>query len=310
MPASTSNLGPGFDALGLALTLELAVTLRFEPEPGPPRVEVRDAPGWPAPDGSPAPEVDLLTVAFARALETFGVEPATDDRGGRASRAVFSVESAIPIARGLGSSAAAIVAGLELGAALAERPPPQAELLRLAIELEGHPDNVTPALLGGLCLTVVDAGRPHVVRFTPHSGLAYALAWPETRLSTSEARALLPRQVAFADAVENPRRLALLLEGLRTGDAELLRLGGEDRLHVPHRLPRIPGGAAALEAARAAGAHLATVSGSGTALFAIAPHAAVQAVAEALRAELEGPGGGASARVVAPAAGASVGPAP
>src|SRR5205085_286756 len=114
------------------------------------------------------------------------------------------------------------------------------------------------------------------------------------------ARGVLPRTVPFADAVENPRRLALLLEGLRRADPELLALGGEDRLHVRHRLPLIPGGAEALAAARESGAWLATISGSGSALVALGPRARREAIAEALRVELARADGEAHARVVEP----------
>ena len=285
VPASTSNLGPGFDLLGLALELELQVTLRRGEAGGPPVVVRPDArtEDWPVAG-------DLLAIAFERALGAFGARPGP---------VLLEVQSEIPIARGLGSSGAAIAAGLLLGAALGTSAVPREELLRLAVEIEGHPDNVTPALCGGLCLSFVRrGGLPRVVAIEPHASLAFAVAWPRATLATAEARALLPARVPFADAVENPRRLALLLEGLRTGDAELLALGGEDRLHVPYRLPRVPGGAAALAAARGAGAYLATISGSGTALFAISARDRAAAVAEALRAELAGPGGGATGRVL------------
>jgi homoserine kinase len=291
VPASTSNLGPGFDLLGLALDLELQVTLR-RGAPGGPAVRVQaDArtEDWPATG-------DLLAIAFERALAAFGASPGPVQ---------LEVSSAIPIARGLGSSGAAIAAGLLLGAALAPASVPRAELLRLAVELEGHPDNVTPALCGGLCLAFVRPdGAPRVVAIEPHASLTFAVAWPRATLATAAARALLPARVPFADAVENPRRLALLLEGLRSGDPELLALGGEDRLHVPYRLPRVPGGAQALAAARGAGAWLATISGSGTALLAISARDRAEAVAEAMRVELAGPGGGATGRVLGVARGA------
>jgi homoserine kinase len=159
----------------------------------------------------------------------------------------------------------------------------------MAVELEGHPDNVTPALCGGLCLSFARPhGAPRVLALEPDPALAFAVAWPRATLPTTEARALLPGSVPFADAAENPRRLALLLEGLRTADPELLALGGEDRLHVPYRLLRIPRGAEALAAAREAGAWLATISGSGTGLFAIASHGRIAGVAAALGGALGG----------------------
>jgi len=123
-------------------------------------------------------------------------------------------------------------------------------------------------------------------------------------LPTHAARSVLPAEVPFADAVENPRRLALLLEGLRTADPELLALGSQDRLHVRHRLPLIPGGAAALEAARESGAWMSTISGSGSGLVAVGPKERIAAVAAAMGAALGALDARAESCVVRPAAGA------
>jgi homoserine kinase len=213
--------------------------------------------------------------------------------------------SEIPVGRGLGSSGAAIAAGLLLGRAAAESDAAREALAGWGVELEGHPDNVAAALIGGCTLTVPLEGQtPRIVRQPVHASLGFSVAWPHASLETGFARSLLPERVARRDAVENARRLALLLEGLRTGDAELIALGGEDRLHVPHRLPHVPGGSRALRAARDAGAWLATISGAGSALFAISPRDRRAAVAEAMRAELDLASPPAEARVVELAAGA------
>lgn len=242
----------------------------------------------------PIGKENLLLRAFDRGAEAFGV-------GRRALR--FAVDSEIPIARGLGSSGAAIAAGLSIAAATSEREVSVEELLALGLEMEGHPDNTSAALVGGCTLSVPRAeGGVCVVRQELHEGLAFALAWPETRIATSAARAVLPREVKLVDAVENPRRLALLLEGLRSGDAELLGLGAEDRLHVKYRLPLIPNGESALEAARAHGAWLATISGSGSALVAIGAHERVAEIAAAMKEELA-IDGKAEGRVVTPVMG-------
>jgi len=147
----------------------------------------------------------------------------------------------------------------------------------------------------------VPGGGVRVVQQPLHPDLAFAVAWPARGFPTPAARAVLPAQVPFADAVENPRRLALLLEGLRIGDPELLALGGEDRLHVPYRLPRIEGAAATIEAARASGAWLATISGSGSGLVAIGPHARIGEIASEMRRALLACDAGAESRVVTPA---------
>lgn len=272
VPASTSNLGPGFDLFGLALDLQLEVHC-LGPAAGDQHALItRDgtASEWPN-----TPENTLFR-AFDRVAQEIGVEPIPHE---------FRVYSAIPVARGLGSSGAACAAGLLLGAE-AYAPTGQqlarTELVRLGIELEGHPENSTASLLGGavLCLPESD-GAVHVVRQPIAPNLRFVAAWPSTRIATLEARSVLPKQVAFADAVENPRRLALLLEGLRTGEATLLRAGVQDRLHVPYRLPLIAGGEDALRDALEAGAHCATISGSGSTLFAICAEEAVASVCAA-----------------------------
>lgn len=276
VPCSTSNLGPGFDCLGLALSLFLEVELELHPSGGCTllgRLE-DEAAAWPR-------EQNLLLRAFevgARAL-------ALDAPAG-----TFHARSQIPLARGLGSSGAAVAAGLLLANALAPHPLDPSELCRLGCELEGHPDNSTASLLGGCTLGVRAGERLAVIRPPLHPSLAFAAAWPAAQVPTRRARAVLPARVSFSDAAENPRRLALLLEGLRRADPELLALGEADRLHVPYRLPLIAGAERALAAARAAGAFLATISGSGSALIAITSAARVAAVERALAAGLEGPG--------------------
>lgn len=273
LPASTSNLGPGFDLFGLALDLTLEVRC-LRPAASQQHVLVElggTASEWPnTPDNT-------LFRAFDRVAQELGVEPIPHE---------FGVHSAIPVARGLGSSCAACAAGLLLGAATyasRDQQLARTDLVRLGIELEGHPENSTASLLGGavLCLPESD-GSVHVVHQPVAPNLRFVAAWPSTRIATREARNVLPEQVPFADAVENPRRLALLLEGFRTGDANLLRAGMHDRLHVPYRLALIAGGKEALLAALEAGAHGATISGSGSTLFAVCAEQAVAAVCAAL----------------------------
>lgn len=266
VPGSTSNLGPGFDLLGAALSLELEVRLlraapmhRFERLAG-------EAESWPL-------EENLLFAAFDLA------------RGTEAGGFIFEVRSEIPLARGLGSSGAAIAAGLLLGSALAEADISRVELLRLGLPLEGHPDNLAPSLLGGCRLTVPrEDGPPHVLLQEVHPSIGWAVAWPETQVPTSVARAALPREVPFSAAAENPRRLALLLAGLRTGDPELLRDGIVDHLHADNRMALVPGSRRVLAAALAAGAHAVTVSGSGSAQVALTPLDRAEEVAEAMAA--------------------------
>lgn len=289
--ASTSNLGPGFDLLGLALSLYLRAACLGR-NPAAPGDEL-DLIGLHASDW-PAGPANLFLSAFRSAAPD--VPPQR-----------FRIESEIPLARGLGSSGAAIAAGLLLGAAVAGDPRPRLAWLERAIELEGHPDNVAASLYGGLTLCLAGT-PPRLVRQDVHPALGFAVAWPGARLETAAARRVLPKSVPFADAVENARRLPLLLQGLAAADRDLVREGGEDRLHVPYRLGLIPGAREALQAAREAGAWLATISGSGSALVAVAPVETAPACAAALaRALTRAQGGqGVDSRVLRPALGAPV----
>ncbi len=319
VPGSTSNLGPGFDFAGLALSIYLDA--RVEGAAHGVAHELVDLRGTAA--DWPRERDNVFLRAFDHGCATFGV---------RARALRFSIDSQIPLARGIGSSGAAIAAGLLLARAQV-RPRARASdtassdtaliehaliehaliedtwiedatLCDLAFAIEGHPDNTSASILGGCTLSIPrDDGTLRVVRQALHRDLGFVVAWPDAQLSTRAGRAVLPREVPFADAVENPRRLAALLEGLRTGDPELLELGSHDRLHVRHRLALIENGERALAAARESGAWLATVSGSGSALFAIGPHARTNAIAAALQRELgRGPcgGDGAQGRVVTP----------
>lgn len=285
---STSNLGPGFDLAGLALGLYLrAAVVRVHD--GPHRLEVQGA----AASDWPLGEDNLLL----RALKRFEQHSARPLPG-----LDIAVHSDIPVARGLGSSGAAIVAGLLLARELTQANWTRDALIQIGIELEGHPDNVAAALCGGLTLCL-PGQPPLVIEERVHPSLAFALAWPERKLATPQARAALPEQVAFRAAVGNARRLPILLEGLRSGRADWIRRGGIDELHVPYRLPLIPGGAAALAAAERRGAYLATISGAGSALLAICAPSAAQPIADAMAAELA-QHGAAEARVLPVAVGA------
>jgi homoserine kinase len=279
--ASTSNLGPGFDVVGLALDLGLEVDARRAGERA--RVVHREGEARAWPQG----EDDLLLQGFERAFRELGGSGGVE----------LAARSEIPVGRGLGSSAAAVVAGLLLGAHFAPRAVPRETLLGWAIELEGHPDNAAPALFGGLQLTCPRAGAPpRAVALELHPELGFALAWPDAQLETAFARTLLPREVPLAQASDTARRLALVLEGLRRGDPELLGAGEVEHLHVPHRLPHIQGGAQALAAARAAGAHLATISGSGSALFAVTRRDDAERVARAMGEAFRAAGAGGAHR--------------
>ena len=254
VPATTSNLGPGFDALGLALrvynTLELdaADTSRIEIEG----------------EGAPSLPRDAAHLAYRAALAVVDTVAARG-RGGRTLPRAFHLRqhNRIPLARGLGSSAAAIVGGAAAANTLLGGPLDQRALIDLAAGMEGHPDNVAPAVLGGLvaCVTA-DAGTIRTVRLVPRR-LHVVLAIPEFAVSTAEARRLLPPTVPFDDAVFNVTRTALLLAAFIDGRSDLLDEATRDRLHQPYRARLVPGLEAVFAAARRAGAHGVALSGSG-----------------------------------------------
>lgn len=267
VPGSTSNLGPGFDQLGLALGLFLEVSCEDHGPADDWTIEVTGA-HWPASE-------DLT----ARALRAA--------RPKSPRHLILERRSAIPVARGLGSSGAAVAAGLALAEALPGEALPPEHLRALGCQLEGHPDNVMASLLGGLVLSAPHPEGVHWQRCEVHDSLEFAVAWPDQPMSTAEARAVLPPSVPLADAVENARRLPVLLRGLAEGDGERIAFGLEDRWHVQARASIQDGAAEAMAAACEAGAYGATLSGSGSALVAIAPRGlgdtAAQALVDALR---------------------------
>jgi homoserine kinase len=289
VPASSANLGPGFDAMGLAL--ELRDRVELVPGAASPRIwSSRPLPGG---DGN------LALRAARRVCEAVGAEPSF----------LLRLHLQIPVGRGLGSSAAAIVGGLMAANAwLGSRLPPE-QLLDLAAEIEGHPDNVAPALYGGFCVACHGERGVTAVRLPPPRGLVAALAIPDRSLPTAAARRVLPARVPFADAVFNVQRAALLVAALSTGRAEALAEATRDRLHQPHRLPLLPGLAPALEAARLAGAAGAFLSGAGPSVLALCAQEQAVAVAQAMAAAMESAGQSAQPRVLPlAAAGARIEP--
>jgi homoserine kinase len=236
VPASSANLGPGYDVLAAALAIELELEVE---ETGSFSVSC-DLPGV------PLDRDNLCVRAFERLHPADGVS--------------FAIRSEIPPATGLGSSAAAIVAGLCAADHMYELDAP---LFELAAELEGHPDNVAAALLGGF---VICAGEP--VRFDPPAGLEGVLAIPDFEVPTAAAREALPSNVPLADAVHNVGRASVLVLGLARSDFSLIGRGLSDALHQPRRRSLYPRSMELVEAAPSLGALGATISGAGpTVLF-------------------------------------------
>ncbi|MED7926972.1 homoserine kinase [Nonomuraea sp. LP-02] len=256
VPATSANLGPGFDALGLALSLYDEVEAGLTGERG---VEVSVS-------GEGAGEVDLgerhLVVRAMR--EAFGRMGVAQPAGIR-----LRCRNRIPHARGLGSSSAAVCAGLLAARALAGAEWPDDEVFALATEMEGHPDNVAPCLAGGLTVAWSDhAGAPHMVKLAPDQRVRPVVLIPSARLATETARGLLPKDVPHKDASFNAGRAALLIAALtQRPETGLLLAATEDRLHQHYRAPAMPQSAALVERLRAVGVP-AVVSGAGPTVLA------------------------------------------
>lgn len=264
VPGSTSNLGSGFDALGMALTLynELEVSLT-----GGSGLLVQVA--GEGRDTLPRDETNEV----ARLLRAHGLRGA----------ATIRLVNGVPIARGLGSSAAARLAALLAARALSSRG--GGDVLETAIALEGHPDNVAPALLGGLRLSVQDGGSwlQAPLRNPSPRELKVVLAVPDFELSTEQARRVLPKKVPRADAVFESSRLGLLVHAFERRRYPLLKTAMQDALHQPYRQRLVPGMARVIDAALAAGAFGASLSGAGPAMLAFSPPAKAGRVGRAMQ---------------------------
>lgn len=248
VPATSANLGPGFDCLGLALDLwneisfEEANSLRYHAH------------------GEGAEKLNkgnrnLLTKSYARVFEICGQ---------RLNGANILAQNAIPMSSGLGSSAAAIVAGLFGANEILGKPLSGNDLLKIATEMEGHPDNVAPALQGGLVVSVMKKAEIITRRYEVPE-LTLVIVKPNVEWLTKTARAVLPKSISRADAVHNIGRTALVVDALRNGDLDLLQQVMEDRIHQPYRLRHIAGGMAAYKCARQFGA--AALSGAGPSII-------------------------------------------
>ena len=249
VPATSANLGPGFDTLGLALNVHDHITVTATETPGV-RVRVRGVG-----EGSvPQDERNLVAATLLHVLRSAGCAvPGLE----------IVAENGIPHGRGMGSSGAAIVAGILAAKGLMEgvEEISDDDVLRIANELEGHPDNVAPAIFGGLTIAWVDDEGPHHQKLAVHRGVSLLLAVPVRELSTEVARSLQPESVPHRDAVFNLARAALLVAAL-SQSPELLLPATEDRLHQTYRAEAMPETSSLVTALRSEG-HAAVVSGAG-----------------------------------------------
>lgn len=275
VPASAGNTGSAFDSLGLAYGLHNEVVADTE---GPAEVVVEGEGADLLKKGEP----NLVHHAYARFTEATGkaVPPHR-----------LTLINKIPFGRGLGSSAAAIVGGLMAADALCGTKLGREGILKLALPMEGHPDNVAPAIYGGFVLTVLDAGDVNgpftVLPLKAPADWKAVLYVPDLIIPTKQARAILPKEVPRADAIYNHSRVGLLVAALSQGRGELLRVATQDRLHQPYRAKIFPQMPALIEAGIAGGAWGACLSGAGSAVLAIAPSAKATSAADAMRAKAQ-----------------------
>lgn len=251
VPATSANLGSGFDSLGLALRLYNRVLM-----------EECEGADISTSDGSSVPR-DESNLIYKSAKFLFEL------CGHPFSGLKLVQENNIPMTRGLGSSSACIVAGLVGANALLKGPLSKDDLVNLAARLEGHPDNSTPAILGGLVAAVFDGNRVYSVKVPISGRLKFAAFIPDFELKTEVARAALPDQVPHRDAVYNLSRAALMTASLFSGRLDNLRIAADDKLHQPYRLKFIEGAPGIFDLAYKCGAYAAFISGAGPTLMAM-----------------------------------------
>ena len=251
IPASTANLGSGFDSIGAALDLYNIVS-----------AEEYDGCDISSSDGSSVPN-DEENLIYKSAKKLYEI-------CGKPFYGLKIIETNnIPMARGLGSSSACIVGGLAAANELCKRPLNKDELLGIAAETEGHPDNVAPALLGGLTVCAMENEKVFYTKCELKSELKFCAFVPDFELKTADARAVLPKETGLGDAVFNISRAALLASSFALGKYENFREGTKDRLHQPFRLPLIPGSENIINSSLENGARASYISGAGSTIMAI-----------------------------------------
>ncbi len=270
VPATTANLGPGFDCLGAALALYNQFTFSAPITPAPLTIAVTGQ----STAGITTDASNLVYQAFAKLYQQLGQTPPPIH---------IDIAMQVPLARGLGSSATAIVGGLLGANHWAGAPFTATEVMQLAIAIEGHPDNVVPAQIGGCRLAASGLERAWEICEIPwHSSIVPIVAIPEFELSTTQARQVLPLHYSRADAIFNTAHLGLLLQGLATGNADWLQAALHDRIHQPYRELLIPGYETVRSAAIESGAYGLVISGAGPTLLALASPSQADAVATAM----------------------------
>lgn len=237
VPATTANIGPGFDCLGLALPLYNTITIEETVLPGT-GVEINVLV-----DEAVSDEFSLEHIPMDENSMIYkAVELLYNSIGQTPSELKITVHSEIPIAKGLGSSSSVIVGGLIAANELLGKPADEAALLSIATEVEGHPDNVTPAIVGGLTLSSSeDDGSIIYRKLDWPEDWVLTVCVPEYELPTEISRSVLPKEVPLEDAIFNVKRMGMFVQAVNTHDAELMKYALKDRLHQPYRMKLVPG---------------------------------------------------------------------
>ncbi|RPJ26418.1 MAG: homoserine kinase [Chloroflexi bacterium] len=278
VPATSANLGPGFDSLGIALDL------------------------WNEAEFTPTNDkkISLTIEGEGREKLSTGASNAIVDAAlqvyNLAGKPYHGMQihclNRVPLGSGLGSSSAALLTGMLGANAMLGEPFSREEILKLAIETEGHPDNVAPAMLGGLVASIIHDSHVVSLRLTltdQRAPIHITVVFPDFDFPTKQARLLLPKQIELKDAIYNISRAVIVTEAFRLGDLDMLNEAMSDKLHQPYRLPLIPGAPEAMEAAKQAGASAVALSGAGPSLIAFSSNSD-SAIGEAMKRAFEAAG--------------------
>ena len=250
VPATSANLGIGYDTLGMAVSLYSHFTFG--------RADSLKITGCPEEFRN---RDNLVYVSFVDALREWGEEPFPVE---------LDISTEVPVARGLGSSSTCVVAGIMAAAALTGQTVGRAELMRIAAGVEGHPDNVAPAILGGaVCSFTPEGDLPRCLRYDVSEKLRFVTVIPPYEVHTADARKVVPKEVPLSTAVWQMGRIAGMTRGLETGDLDLVAAANDDRLQEPYRRKLIPDYEAVRETCLAGGAKTMWISGSGSTLMAV-----------------------------------------
>lgn len=238
VPATTANIGPGFDVLGMALDLYNEFIFR---------------------DSGDFTDDNLIIEAYKKTFDYYGEDPIPKS---------LEINGDVPISRGLGSSSTCIVAGVAAAILAMKKPIDKSQILQIATDIEGHPDNVAPAIYGGLIVSLMTEDQIHTISYDVHEDLRFYAMIPDFEVSTAKARAVLPLEIALTDGIFNASRIPVLLKGLETGDQQLISPGVEDKFHQDYRKDLITGYQQVTSYVREQGASP-YISGAGPTLIAI-----------------------------------------